>query len=69
MSNCLDSVIVLNTATLALCTSTLLAHANTPPLVICSLFLAAVDSFIISSSMLLSFSPYINCSLSCLSTS
>ena len=69
LSNCLDSVIVFNTATWALCTSTLLVHANTPQLFILSSFFPVVISFIISSSMLLSFSPCINCSLSCLSTS
>ena len=31
LSNCLDSVIVFNTAVWVLCTSTILVHANTPP--------------------------------------
>ena len=69
LSNCLYSVIVFNTATWALCTSTLLARANITPLVIWPSFFAVVNSFIISSSMLLSFCPCINCSLSCLLTS
>ena len=38
LSNCLDSVNVFNTVTWSPCTSTLLGHANTPPLVIWSLF-------------------------------
>ena len=69
LSKCLDSVIVFNTAAWALCASTLLAHSNTPPLVIWSSFFAVVNSFIISSSMVLSCSPCINCSLRCLLTS
>ena len=39
LSNCLVLVKVSNTATWALCISTLLAHANTPPLVMQSSFL------------------------------
>ena len=69
LSNCPDSVNMFKTVTWALCTSTLLAHANTSPLVIHPLFFAVFNYFIISSSILLSFSPCINCSLSCLLTS
>ena len=68
-SNCIDSINVFNTAAWALCASTLLAHASTPPLVIQSSFFVAVNSFIISSNIHLSFRPWINCSLSCLLTS
>ena len=69
LSNWPDSVNVFNTATWALCTSTLLAHANLSPLVMWSSFFAAVNSLIISFGMHLSFSPCINCSLSFLLTS
>ena len=68
LSNCPDSVRVFSTTIWALCTSTLLAHVSTPLLVMWSSFLVAVNSFIISSSMCLPFRPWMNCSLSCLST-
>ena len=42
---------------------------NTSSLVICTLPVLDVNSLIISSSMILSFKPWINCSLSCLSIS
>ena len=58
LSNSFDSVNAFNTAGWALCTSTLLAQANTPPLVMWSLFLVAVNSFIIYSfNIYLSFKP------------
>ena len=60
LSNCHDSVMVFSTVVWALCASTLLAQANTPSLVISSLLLVAVNSFIISSSMHLSLSPLIS---------
>ena len=69
LSNCLDSVIVFKTAVWVLCASTLFAQASMPPLVMWSSSLAVVNSFIISSSMYLSFKPLMNCSFSCLSIS
>ena len=57
LTNCLDSVMVFNTAARALCASTLLAQASTPLLVIWSSVFVTVSSFMISSSMHLSFNP------------
>ena len=59
LSNCHNSVISFNMAACAICTSTLLAHTNTPSLVICSSLLLAVNS-----NITLSFNLWINCSLS-----
>ena len=68
LSNSLDSVIAFITAAWALFASTLFAHTSTFPLVICSSLFTVFNCLIISSSMFLSLSPWINCSFSCLST-
>ena len=69
LSNVLVSVMSFNMDTCNLYTSTLLAHANTSMLVICSLLFLDINSLIISSSITLLFNPWMNCSLSCQSTS
>ena len=69
LSNALISVRSFNTIACALCASTLLAHASTSSLVICTLLVLDVNSLIILSNMILSFNPWINCSFSCLFTS
>ena len=69
LSNLCDSVISFNMAACVHCTSTLLAHANTSSLVVSSLLLLVVSSLMTSSNMILSFNPWINCSLSCQSIS
>ena len=57
LSNCLNSVMIFNTAAWTLCASTLLAQASTLSLVIWSSVFVVVSSFMISSSIQLSFSP------------
>ena len=55
LSICFDSIKVFSTAAWALCTSTLLVHANMSPLVMLSSVLVVVNYSIISSSIYLSF--------------
>ena len=57
LSNIFISVRSFNTAACALCALTLLAHACTSSLVICTLLVLDISSLIILSNMILSFSP------------
>ena len=69
LSNSFCSIILFIASAWALCAFTLFAHVRTLPLEMWSLFLDAINSLIISPNMSLSLSPWINCSLSCLSNS